>query len=132
MRILSIDFGTKIVGLAISDGESSIAHKYGIINFKDMASLASEIANIINKEAVDLVLLGNPISMSGSSSKMSEKIAEFKAVLEKSIKIPVELIDERLSSKEAEGNVGTRNKEDINKEAARLILQKYLDKLFAK
>jgi putative holliday junction resolvase len=122
-KILAIDFGTKRIGLAISDGESTIAHKYDTILNTGERTIKN-IADVCLKEDVDCVLVGLPIGLSGRDTKMTEQARDFASKLEKS-GLRVSLFDERFTSKSALQAV---LKEEKDVESARIFLQTYLDK----
>lgn len=127
MRILGLDFGTKRIGVAISDGESSIAHKYGIIQSEDRSSAVKEVLNIIDSEKAEEIVIGRPVGLSGGETGITGAVDEFIEMIRKSSGIPINAVDERFSSKTAEQNVGTEDREEIDKDAARTILQQYMD-----
>ena len=102
MRYLGLDLGTKTLGLAISDKLGTIASPYKVLRYNDIKILIEELIEIINKEKVDELVLGLPKNMNGSLGFAAERSMNFKKVLEQEINIPIHLVDERLSTVEAE------------------------------
>ena len=132
MRSLGMDLGTKTLGLAISDKEGLISSPYGVFRFNDINDAVSRVKEICDKEEVDNLVLGLPKNMNNSLGFAAERSLNFKDLLEKEINKEVILIDERLSTVEAENiliDAGTsrRNrKKVIDGMAASIILDTYL------
>ena len=124
MKILGIDYGTKRVGLAISDESQTLARELSILSPKEFWE---QIQQLVADEDVELVVLGLPLNMSGEPTQSTEAAQEFSVKLHKLIKVPVEFMDERLSSVMAEHMPGGRT--NIDSLAAQIILQNYLDKI---
>jgi putative holliday junction resolvase len=126
-KILGIDYGEKNVGLAISDREQNQAFVYDTIqmgkNFWD------KLEEIIEQEKPDRIIVGLPLGLNGEYTKKTEEVVIFIEELENNLKLPVETEDERLSSVEAD-KLNSGNGRD--EEAARIILQSYLDKTLAR
>ncbi len=124
----------KTCGVAVSDPTGLIASSLEVIRYETHEELLLRIEQIIKDKKVDLVVIGNPINLNGTMSTRSEKTLEFKKMLEDTFNITVELQDERLSTIEAEKILiqnNTRRKDRkkvIDKMAAVIILQSYLDK----
>jgi putative holliday junction resolvase len=134
-RILALDLGKRRIGLAISDPLGITAQ--GLPNLErtrkrdDLAALQE----LIRAKDVGLVLLGNPIHMSGAEGRQSGWVREFAAALEQRTGLPVKLWDERLTSVEA-GRVLRQSGISIEKRAAAvdrlsavILLQSFLDSL---
>lgn len=122
-RILGIDYGHVRIGMAVSDEEQKFAFEFEIWSPDDFYK---NISSLIETKEISKIVLGLPINMSGESTKKTEEVLEFKNKLEKLVKIPVEVIDERLSSKMAGSIAGTQK--NIDALAAQLFLQNYLNK----
>ncbi len=133
MRYLGIDFGTKRIGLAISDEMGIIAGKYGTITRKGTRQDVERIKEIVRKEGVQTVVIGYPRNMDGSTGKTAEMVEEFVSAMRGVLEIPIERWDERLSSALAEktlvrGDVSRRKRRKvIDQLSAVIILQNYLD-----
>lgn len=135
MRILALDHGTKRIGVAVSDELKMIAQPLEYIPAEPFANVLTRLKEIIREKEVDLILLGMPRNMDGSYGPAALKVQEFAAVLKDKIAVPIQTWDERLTSAQAqrfliEGNVrrGDR-KEKVDKTAAAILLQSYLDSL---
>jgi len=127
-RVLGIDPGERRVGLALSDPLGIIAQ--GLDTFdRNTGDLLDRIAALVHENDVDTVVVGNPISMSGRPSASSRSAQGLADQIRARVNIVVVLWDERLSSVEA-GRVlagEKRKKGSVDRVAAVLILQNYLD-----
>ncbi len=132
-RCIGIDLGTKRVGLALSDSLNIIASPFKTLTFIDNDDLISKLSNIINDNNVKTIILGLPLNMSGVDTEQTKKVRTFKNLLTK-FNIPIFFEDERLSSISAKKslvmqNVKTgHNKAEVDRTAAAIILQQFLDK----
>ena len=132
-RALGIDFGTKRVGLALSDRSNMIASPYKTLNYVSEKDLINQLETIVTKNDIEILVLGLPINMKGKDTAQTIKVRNFKEILS-ALRIPIVYEDERLSSVSAINslmlqNVKTgHNKPEIDKTAAAIILQQYLDK----
>ena len=100
---MSIDYGDKRVGIALSDPMHTISYPLGVINRIDDKDLINQIFKIITEKKIEKIIIGLPISMSGSHSFQTKKVISFKDVLieellGQQLNIEVDTIDERLSS----------------------------------
>ena len=136
MRILGLDFGSKTVGVAVSDPTGLIASGVEIIR-RDredkLRKTLSRIEELIVQYGVERIVLGCPLNMDDSSGDRVRKTEEFKEMLVRRTGLPVAFMDERLSTVEAielmneAGIAGKDRKEYVDKIAATFILQWYLD-----
>ena len=132
-RCIGIDLGTKRVGLSLSDPSNIIASPFKTLTFIDNDNLVAKLSNIINDNNVETIILGLPLNMSGGDTEQTKKVRTFKDSLAK-LNIPILFEDERLSSVSAKKslvmqNVKTGyNKAEIDRTAAAIILQQFLDK----
>jgi putative Holliday junction resolvase len=141
MRILGLDFGSKTVGVAVSDPTGLIASGVEIIRREREDKLRKTYARIeelIQEYEVDYIVLGCPFNMDDSEGDRVQKTYAFKEALERRTGLKVELMDERLSTVEADelmneaGIAGKDRKKYVDKIAATFILQWYLDEQKAK
>ena len=102
MRCLGLDLGTKTLGTALSDRLGLIANPHKTLKFKNYDELKKPLQNIVEDYDVEVFVLGLPKNMDNSLGFASTRSIEFKEFLEKNFAIPVELVDERLSTVEAE------------------------------
>ena len=132
-RVLGIDFGEKRVGLALSDRLKLIASPYKTINYVSENDLISRIKKIVFEKEIKIFVLGLPLNMKGEDSAQTKKVRKFKKLLS-ILDLPIVYEDERFSSIIAKNslvlqNVKTgHNKSEIDRTAAAIILQQYLDK----
>lgn len=136
MRIMGLDFGAKTVGVAISDALLVTAQGIEIIRRKEENKLrktCARIEELIVEYDVEEIVLGYPKNMNDTLGERIEKTEEFKEMLERRTGLEVHLWDERLTTVAAEKamiEAGLRReerKEQVDKVAAVLILQGYLD-----
>lgn len=135
--ILSIDYGLKRIGIAISDPDRKFAFPCSVIENKNLKYVLSCIAKIIEEREIDLIIVGMPYDqrIGGLEKKksMQEIVSNFVKKLKKSIKIKIEVFDERLTSFLANENLkdqginAKKSKKLIDMEASRLILEEYLN-----
>lgn len=137
MRIMGLDFGSKTVGVAVSDSLLLTAQGLEIIRRKEENKLRQTLARIealIVEYEVEEIVLGLPKNMNGTEGVRVELTNEFKEKLERRTGLPVVMWDERLTTVAAdkammEAGVRRENrKEYVDKIAATLILQGYLDR----
>ncbi len=136
MRIMGLDYGSKTVGVAISDPLGITAQGIEIIRRERETKLRQTLARIdalIKEYEVERIVLGLPLNMNDTIGERAEKSLEFKAMLEKRTGLPVEMWDERLTTVEAHNVLmeAKVRREDRGKYvdmlAAVFILQGYLD-----
>ena len=138
MRIIGLDFGSKTVGVAVSDELLITAQGSEIVRRKSENKLRQTLARIeelIKEYNVEKIVLGFPKNMNNSEGERCEKTLEFKEMLERRTGLTVELWDERLTTVAAdtrmlEAGIRRENrKEYVDQIAASFILQGYLDYL---
>ena len=136
MRIMGLDYGSKTVGVAISDELLLTAQGKEIIRRNEENKLRKTLARIeelIQEYGVEKIVLGLPINMDETDSERSMLCLEFKDKLERRTGIPVDMLDERLTTVAADeimdeaGIRGKKRKEYVDMIAAQIILQDYLD-----
>jgi putative holliday junction resolvase len=134
-RILCIDYGTKRVGLAMSDPGQILASSYDTLTPKNKNNLANSLTEIISAQSIVAVIVGMPYNMNGTLSDRTKEVKEFANNLGKLIDLPLIEWDERWSSVSAEkmlietGQSPSRNKKRVDQVAAAFILQAFLDRL---
>jgi len=135
MRVLGLDHGTKRIGIAISDELKMIATPLEYIEAEPFAPFLERLRQIIREKEVELIIVGMPRNMDGSYGPAALKVREFVAVLKDAVAIPIRTLDERLTSAQAnrfliQADVRRADrKEKVDKTAAALLLQGYLDSL---
>ena len=135
MRYLGLDLGTKTLGVAVSDITGTIATSLTILRHENNHEyLIEELKKIISEKNIETIVLGLPKNMNNTIGERGEMVISFKEKLEKSIDLPVILEDERLTTRVAENILITadvsrkKRKKVIDKMAANIILQSYLDR----
>ncbi|WP_256011032.1 Holliday junction resolvase RuvX [Desertivirga xinjiangensis] len=134
MRIMSFDYGTKRVGIAVTDPLQIIATGLTTIHPKDIVDY---LKKYLADQQVERFIVGEPKQMDGTASQSAPHVKGFITILKKNFPgIPVEKIDERFTSKMAAATVAQsglkktdrQNKERIDTISATIILQSYLEK----
>lgn len=123
MKVLGIDYGSKRVGIAISDESLTLARELTILSPKEFWE---QIESLVKREEISRIIIGLPLNMSGGQTESTRRAQEFADKLEDQLHIPIEYMDERLSSVMA-GNL-PGGKKNVDSLAAQIILQNYLDK----
>lgn len=138
MRILGLDYGSKTVGVAVSDPLGLTAQRVETIWRKQENKLRRTLARIeelVAEYRVEQIVVGLPKNMNNTLGERAEKTLEFREMLEKRTGLPIVMWDERLTTAAAERTLieaGVRRenrKEYLDSMAAVLILQGYLDSL---
>ncbi|MEA3398881.1 MAG: Holliday junction resolvase RuvX [Patescibacteria group bacterium] len=123
-KFLGIDWGEKRIGLAAGDSQTKMAVPYKVV-----AELES-VLEIIRSDGINKIVIGQPITKSGDDSNLRAEFQVFVKKIKAKINTPVELVDERLTSKAADALIGSKKtKAPRDAIAAMLILQAYFDKL---
>ncbi|HEV2989619.1 MAG TPA: Holliday junction resolvase RuvX [Candidatus Angelobacter sp.] len=131
-RILAIDYGSRRMGLAVSDPLGITSQGIETLQRKNKRSDFSRLGQVIREYDVCEIVLGNPLRMSGAEGTQSEKVARFAEELRQKFKLPVHLWDERLTSAEAnrvlrESEISIQKRaQAVDRMAAVLILQSFL------
>ncbi|MBU5343101.1 Holliday junction resolvase RuvX [Caldifermentibacillus hisashii] len=137
MRILGLDVGSKTIGVAVSDelGWTAQGLKTIQIQEDEQKSGIPELEEIIREYGIEKIIVGLPKNMNGTIGPRGEISLQFAKLLKNRFSLPVELWDERLTTMAAERILLTadvsrkKRKKVIDKMAASLILQSYLDSL---
>ena len=132
-RVLGIDYGDSRIGLAMSDPLKIIASPFKTIRNEGNKKCLQVFQSLIKEKDVEAIVVGLPIGLKGQETVQTKKVREFVNLLY-ALKLPIHLEDERLSSVSAEKsmiqqNIKTgHNKGLIDRRAAAIILQQFLDK----
>lgn len=135
MRILALDHGTRRVGVAVSDELQMIAQPLEYIAPEPFADFLTRLKEILREKEASLILVGMPRNMDGSYGPAALKVQEFVAALKDAVTVPIKTWDERLTTVQAQkfliqGHVRReKRKEKVDKTAAAILLQSYLDGL---
>jgi putative pre-16S rRNA nuclease len=135
MRILAIDYGTRRIGIALSDELKMIAQPLEYIPAEPFAAFLKRLQELLRKSEVELILVGMPRNMDGTYGPAALKTQEFVETLKGAVAVPIKTWDERLTSAQANrlliagGVRRDQRKEKVDKMAAAILLQSYLDSL---
>ncbi|MBU1178858.1 Holliday junction resolvase RuvX [Patescibacteria group bacterium] len=144
MRILGIDYGTKKIGLALSDESGRFAFPHSTIYVKTTKpSFVAKIKEVCEENKVGKIILGRPMGYKGDAREILKKIEKFKIILENKIGLPIVYENEVLTTRQAKRPIevgrprghlsknvrsSTSNIKKIDASAAALILQSFLEK----
>jgi len=132
-KILGLDYGRKRTGVALSDALGMTAQPFDTFEGFTWPQIVDKLEILIGKFNVQLIVLGLPLSLAGDKGKMALEAERFAVHLEKHLQVTVKLWDERLTSVQSKktihqmGGKTGRNKGRVDRMAAALILQSYLD-----
>lgn len=133
MRIMALDFGTKRIGIAMSDELLLTAQGLDSLERKVLKSDLEEIAKLAQDNNVEEIVVGLPLNMNGTYSAKTKEVVEFVDELSKVVSVPIKTWDERLTSMQAERILldadasRAKRRKVTDKLAAQIILQSYLD-----
>lgn len=137
MRIMGLDFGTKRIGVAISDPQCSMAHPLDTIAVSHDGSHMKQLQDIASEYEISKIVIGLPYNMDGSIGPSGEKVLAWSEEIKKLLNLPVVFWDERLTTSQAHEfllglNVrGKKRRLVVDKIAAGIILKDYLDSLYS-
>ena len=132
-RILALDFGEKRIGVAVSDPLNIIAQSVGTIERKGIKNDLKKVGELVKEYEARKIIVGLPLNMDGTEGKSANRAMDFVKELKKEIQVEVEMLDERLTTAQGErvfleaDMSRKKRKQNLDKIAAQLILQNYLD-----
>ena len=135
MRYIGIDLGTRRIGLAFGD-ELGVATPLAALTAADPGERRSALLQVIRDRRADEIVIGHPLNMDDTVGPKAKEAESFAAQLSKELGKPVHLVDERLTSYEAESSIAKSKRRAvrasgiIDSRAATLILQDYLNQIF--
>ncbi|MBM0743798.1 Holliday junction resolvase RuvX [Phormidium sp. CLA17] len=130
---LGLDVGKKRIGVAGCDGTGLIAFGIETIEHRSFKTTLEQLQELVTDRQVNVLVVGLPYSMDGSLGSQARQVQKFATAIAHELNLPVEYVDERLTSFEAkemlkaEGIPATRQKGLIDRKAAAIILQQWLD-----
>jgi putative holliday junction resolvase len=133
MRIMGIDYGTKRIGVAISDPSCTMAHPLDIILVREDGSHMESLKKIARDYQVEKIVVGLPYNMEGDVGESAKKVMLWAEEVARELGLPVDLWDERLTTAEAHEVLmhlkvkGPKRRQIVDKIAASIILKSYLD-----
>jgi putative Holliday junction resolvase len=129
--VLGLDYGTRRIGLAVSDPEGRFAFPAGTLQRRGREKDLAALADVIQERGVRRIVLGLPLHMDGRSGEMAEAVRAFAGHLERATGLPVELLDERWTTREAERALresgGRRRRGNVDAVAATILLRTWLE-----
>lgn len=134
MKYLGLDYGSKTVGVAVSDPGGTVVRELEIIrrdSEKRLRRTCARIEEIVSEEEVDVIVIGLPLNMDGSSGERAEKAKLFGEMVSRRTGLPVRFQDERLTTEEADEIMMRENIRDreahVDSIAAAVILGDFLN-----
>ncbi|MBU0597332.1 Holliday junction resolvase RuvX [Patescibacteria group bacterium] len=121
MNILGIDYGKKRIGLAWVDTDLGVVLPFGQFQTSDFRL---QIGELVEKEKVDKIVIGLPIGLDGKENENTKSVQVFVEELKEQIDLPIEFVDERFSSRQADAMGGTVSRDE---KSAMVILSSYLE-----
>jgi putative Holliday junction resolvase len=134
MKALGIDFGEKRIGLAVSDAEGRYAIPWKTLTRSSDQQAIEALSALATEESIDLIVLGDPRNLDGTAGLQSERVAAFSRKLAAALDLPIETVNESLTSHEAHarlreaGLTARRRRERVDSLAAQILLQEALDR----
>lgn len=132
-RVIGIDYGERRCGVAASDPTHTIAGAHEVLVCKNRRQLLADIVRMCETLEAERVVVGLPLNMDGSQGPSAQAAAAFAGELAVRLDLPIETWDERLTTKTAQaalieaGTRRARRRELVDKVAAQVMLQHYLD-----
>lgn len=133
LRVLAIDYGRKRIGLALSDAMGITAHPLAVLSRTNRRDDLRRLRELCREHSVGRIIVGHPVELSGEAGEMADEASRFAARLQKELGLPTELLDERLTSWEAEHSLpeaksARRKGAPVDDLAAAILLREYLEK----
>jgi putative Holliday junction resolvase len=126
MQILSFDFGTKKIGVAVGQTKTRTSSPLEVIFNKNNATDWKRIHLIVEEWKPQLILVGKPLNMDGTDSDIMQTVNIFFNRLNKTTNIPCEYVDERLTSFEARQNLSEIKTDLVDAHAAKILIDHWL------
>ncbi len=133
MKILALDFGERRIGVAAGNSEIGVANARNFLVNDD--DVFENLRDLVEREGAEKILVGLPLGFSGETGQTT-KAREFATKLDSKVAAAIEVVDERFTSRIAEKNLQAANfdsreqKNLVDSESARIILQEYFDTNF--
>jgi putative holliday junction resolvase len=123
MRILALDYGRARTGVAISDPTGTLARPLAVVRRVRSKAGMQELLQLVDEHEPERIVVGLPLTLRGEEGEQAERARTFAEQLARRVSVPVELHDERLTTRLAER---TRGKADADSRAAAHLLESYL------
>ena len=131
-RVLALDIGERRIGVAISDEGGVLAQPLQVIERKGTATDVAQVVRLLQEQQAQEIVVGMPYTLRGGQAGAAEKVQSFLAVLREAVQVPIVLVDERLSTVEADRRMREASvrrlarRSRVDAVAAALILERYL------
>lgn len=123
MNILAVDYGTKNIGMAWVDTALGVVLPFGLVKTQDTRNKIQKVIELVKNEKIDKIVVGLPVGLDGKENENTKKVREFVRELKNKIDIPVDFVDERFTSAQADRMGGEASRDE---KAAMLILETYV------
>jgi putative holliday junction resolvase len=127
--IMGLDYGTRRIGIALSDAEGRLAFAVGTHTEGRDGSVLARLRALVTERGVSEVVVGLPLTADGREMDIAARARRFAGVVGEDLALPVHLLDERYSSQQAQRILAGRGRprEDVDALAAEIVLQSFLD-----
>ena len=138
MRVLGLDVGERRIGVAMSDTLGLTAQRLTVLARRGTAADLDAVDALITAHGAERVIVGLPLTLRGARGPQAQRVAAFAEALRRRVGVPVEYVDERLTTVQGERALiaadtsRRKRKQVIDQVAAQLILQQYLDRSAAR
>jgi putative Holliday junction resolvase len=132
-RLMSIDYGEKRIGIALSDALKMFANPFTTLNNVSLNDVFKELQQIVDEQKVEKIIVGLPLNLSSEDTKKTQEVRLFFFELSQKISLPMVLFDERYSTTDAneilkqKGYDWKKSRDQIDQVAAAVILQTFID-----
>ena len=127
MQIISFDYGTKKIGVAVGQTQTKTASPLNVIFTKKNKTNWDAIIEIIEEWKPELILIGMPLNMDGTDSEIMKRVVNFKKKLKNISSVKCEFIDERLTTFEARLEVKDLNIKTVDSHAAKILIENWFN-----
>ena len=134
MRLLGLDVGDRRIGVAMSDALGMTAQRLTVVERQGLTQDVEAVRELVEQHGVSTIVVGLPLTMRGEAGVQAGKVTGFVEALRRRVAVPVEVVDERLTTVEGEralraaGASPRARKRAIDQVAAQLILQQFLER----
>ena len=127
MQIVAFDFGIKKIGVAVGQTETNTSSPLHVIQNKDNKINWNEISIVLDEWKPDLILIGKPLNMDGTDSEIMKKVDKFFQKLKSTYEAEYQYVDERLTTFEAREILKENEKDFVDANAAKILIDQWLN-----
>ena len=127
MQILAFDFGEKRIGVAVGQTETNTSSPLQVIQNKDNKINWNEISIVLDEWKPDLILIGKPLNMDGTDSEIMKKVDKFFQKLKSTYEAEYQYVDERLTTFEAREILKENEKDFVDANAAKILIDSWFE-----